>query len=164
MTNLVPRDTFFQYLFDFRRDFDQIFNRILLGRPFGKEEFTTHTGPGFMPAVESYVDKREKKYVCRLSLPGSELKNLEIQTQGNYLTIKGERESKRTTKEVDIMNEEIVYGSFERTMTLPEGVVTDKLEAEYKDGILEITAPITQAALPRKVEIKSLPSVKKAAA
>jgi HSP20 family protein len=164
MTNVLPRQTFSRDLFDFRRDFEQIFNRILLGGPLGKEEFTTHTGFGFMPAVESYVDKREKKYVCRLSLPGSDLKNIEIHTQGNYLTIQGERKSTRTTREIDMLNEEIVYGSFERTLTLPQGIVTDKLEAEYKDGILEITAPITAAALPHKVEIKSLPSAKKAAA
>jgi HSP20 family protein len=164
MTNLLPRDTLFQDLFDFRRDFEQIFNRILLGHPLGKEELTTRTGIGFMPAVEAYVDKKDKKYVCRMSLPGSDLKNIDILTQGNYLTIKGERKSMRMMKEIEVMNEEIVYGSFERTMTLPEGVVTDKLEAEYKDGILEITAPVAATALPHKIEIKSLPSAKKAAA
>ena len=42
-------------------------------------------------------------------------------------------------------------------MMLPEGVDTDKLNAEYRNGIFEITAPIAAAALPRKVEIKSLP-------
>lgn len=52
---------------------------------------------------------------------------------------------------------EITYGSFHRTITLPEGVDKDKLNAEYRNGMLEITAPIAAAALPRKVEIKSLP-------
>lgn len=162
--NLLPHDTFFQDLFDFRRDFDQIFNRIMLGHPLGREEFAPQGSFDFMPAVESYVDKKEKKFVCRVSLPGSDLKNIDIHTQGNLLTIKGERKSTRMNKEVDLMAEEIVYGSFERTMTLPEGVVTEKLEAEYKDGVLEITAPVAAAALPHKIEIKSLPAAKKAAA
>ena len=162
--NLLPRDTFFQDLFDFRRDFDQIFNRILLGRPPGREDFAAPGEFGFVPAVESYVDKKEKKYICRVSLPGSDLKNIAIHTQGNFLTIKGERKSTRTAKEIDIMTEEITYGSFERTLTLPEGVVTDKLEAEYRDGVLEITAPVAAAALPHKIEIKALPTTKKAAA
>jgi HSP20 family protein len=163
MTNLVPRDSFFQDLFDFRRDFDEIFNRILLDNPLSRE-FLPKTTFGFVPAVESYVDKKEKKYICRLALPGTELKDVEIHAQGNYLTIKGERKPAKTTKEVDLFNEEIVYGSFERTLTLPEGVVTEKLEAEYKDGVLEITAPMAAVALPRKIEIKTVPVAKKVAA
>lgn len=162
--NLFPRDTFFQDLFDFRRDFDQIFNRILSGRSGMREEFAPENTFQFAPAVEVYVDKKEKKFVCHVAIPGSDLKNVEINTQGNLLTIKGERKSTRVGKEVEVMHEEIVYGSFERTMTLPEGVVIDKLEAEYKDGVLEITAPIAAAALPHKIEIKSLPMTKKAAA
>jgi len=43
----------------------------------------------------------------------------------------------------------------DRTITLPEGVIVEKLTAEYVNGVLEITAPITVAALPRKIEIKT---------
>ncbi|HEV2205903.1 MAG TPA: Hsp20/alpha crystallin family protein [Candidatus Acidoferrales bacterium] len=162
--NLIPRDTFFQDLFDFRRDFDQIFNRILLGRPGTREEFAPQNAFQFAPAVEVYVDKKEKKFVCHVALPGSDMNKIEITTIGDVLTIRGERKSTRVGKDVEVMHEEIVYGSFERSMTLPEGVVTEKLEAEYKDGVLEITAPIASAALPHKVEIKTLPMTKKAAA
>ena len=162
--NLIPRDTFFQDLFDFRRDFDQIFNRILLGRPGTREEFAPQNVFQFAPAVEVYVDKKEKKFVCHVALPGSDMNKIEITTIGDVLTIRGERKSTRVGKDVEVMHEEIVYGSFERSMTLPEGVVTEKLEAEYKDGVLEITAPIASAALPHKVEIKTLPMTKKAAA
>jgi HSP20 family molecular chaperone IbpA len=87
--NLIPRDTFFQDLFDFRRDFDQIFNRILLGRPGTREEFAPQNAFQFAPAVEVYVDKKEKRFVCHVALPGSDLKDIEINTQGNLLTIKG---------------------------------------------------------------------------
>jgi len=44
---------------------------------------------------------------------------------------------------------------FERTLTLPEGVTVEKLTAEYMNGVLEITAPVAAAALPRKIEIKA---------
>jgi len=57
-----------------------------------------------------------------------------------------------------------MYGSFERTFTLPEGVLTDKLTAEYQNGMLEIMAPVALAALPRKVEIKVVPISKQMAA
>lgn len=58
MTNLVPRDSFFQDLCDFRRDFDQIFNRFL-SWPSAREENVLTAG--FAPAVESFIDKDGKK-------------------------------------------------------------------------------------------------------
>lgn len=162
--DLIPRDSFFQDLFDFRRDFDQIFNRILVGKPLLQEQFVPGTTLDLFPAVESYLDKDGKKFICRVALPGIEAKDVEIHTKNNLLTIKGERKLFRTSKEVDLMNEEIAYGSFERTLTLPEGVMADKLVAEYHNGMLEITAPIIMAALPRKVEIKVVPISKQVAA
>jgi HSP20 family protein len=164
MTNLVLRDSFFKDLFDFRRDFDEIFSRILTGKPFGQEIVPFETAFNFAPPVESYVDKDGKKYICRVSLPGVEPKDVEIHTQGNLLTIKGERKVTRKVKEVDLMHEEIAYGMFERTLTLPEGVLTDKLVAEFHNGLLEISAPVSVAALPRKIEIKTVPISKQIAA
>ena len=72
--------------------------------------------------------------------------------------------SKRSSKEVDVYHEEIAYGAFERTFTMPEGVDVDKLSAEYKDGVLEITAPVAAAALPRRIEVKTAPVSKQIAA
>ena len=154
MRSLIPRDTFFQDLFDFRKDFDQIFNRFL-SWPSAQEESTLTTG--FSPAIESFIDKDGKKFHCQVMLPGVDPKDVNLQVQGNTLTISGERSESRETKEADYLRREITYGSFQRSITLPEGVDTDKLNAEYRNGILEITAPIAAAALPRKVEIKALP-------
>lgn len=164
MTSLVPRDSFFQDLFDFRRDFDQIFNRILQGRPSIQEPFVTGKLFDFLPAVESYVDTVGKKFVCKVSLPGVEPKDVEIHAFGNVLTIKGERKITRTSKEVNLLDEEIDYGLFERVLALPEGVLAEKLIAEYHNGVLEITAPMAMAALPRKIEIKTMPMAKQVAA
>jgi HSP20 family protein len=163
MKSIVPRESLYQDLFDFRRDFEQIFNRIFLGKPL-KEGFVPTPKFEFLPAVESYVDKEAKKYICRVSLPGIEPKDVEILATEKLLKIKGERRFVRTTKEVDLLNEEMCYGWFERELELPEGVVTEKLTAEYRNGVLEIAAPVAAAALPRKVEIKTGPSVKQVAA
>src|SRR5437879_13928137 len=96
MTNLVPRYSLFQDLFDFRRDFDQIFNRFL-SWPSTQEERTLVTG--FAPAVESFIDKDDKKFHCHVMLPGVEPKDVNIQVQGNTLTISGERRDVLETKE-----------------------------------------------------------------
>lgn len=159
MTNLIPRGSLFQDLFDFRRDFDQIFNRMVSGWPFG-EAPTTGTLAAFTPAIESYIDKDAKTYHLRASLPGVDPKEVQIHAQGNMLTISGERQVKRSGKDLDLHYEEISYGAFERTLTLPEGVEADKLTAEYHNGVLELTAPVAAAALPRRIEVKTTPMSK----
>jgi len=163
MANLVPRENFFQDLFDFRRDFDDIFNRFLLGKPVLREQRRA-TAFGFLPPVESYVEKDNKRWVCRVHLPGIEPSEVKMQAKGNVVTIKGERKVVTTSKEVNPIHEEILYGAFERVLELPEGVNPEKLSAEYRNGVLEITAPVAEAALPRKIEIKTGPLLKRAAA
>jgi HSP20 family protein len=154
MRSIIPRDNFFQDLFDFRKDFDQIFNRFLSWPSAQEEPLMT---AGFSPAIESFIDKESKKFHCQVMLPGVDPKDVNLQVQGNTLTISGERSTTQETKEADYLRREITYGSFQRNILLPEGVDKDKLNAEYRNGILEITAPIAAAALPRKVEIKALP-------
>jgi len=154
MYNLYTSDRFFDELFDFRRDFDEMFNRMLT-KPWAQELPALRKAFNFSPAVEAWVDKDAKKFVCRVSLPGVEPKDVQIHAQGNLLTIRGERKLTHSTKEVELLEREIHYGLFERIFTLPEGVLTEKLSAEYVNGVLEITAPVAVAALPRKIEIKT---------
>jgi len=97
-------------------------------------------------------------------LPGLDPKDVDIQVHGNTLTITGERTNTRETRDADFLLREITYGSFTRSIVLPEGVDKEKITAEYRNGVLEITAPIATASLPKKVEIKSLPSSRAASA
>jgi HSP20 family protein len=163
MTNLVIRDPFFEDLFDFRREFDKIFNRIVT-KPWDKEEVAPWSTFSFVPPVETYVDREAKKYVCKIALPGIEPKEVQIHVTGNLLTITGERKLAYTNKEKELFHREFAYGKFERTLELPEGVTAEKLYAEFMNGVLEITAPVAAAALPRKIEIKTVPMVKQIAA
>jgi len=161
MTKLVPRDSFFQDLFDFRRAIDQVFNRVL-SWPSTQEDRALVAG--LAAAVQSFIDKHDKKFHCQVMLPGVEPKDVNIQVQGNTLAISGERRDVRETKEADYHHREITYGSFQRSLLLPDGVDKDRLSAEYRNGMLEITAPISAAALPKKIEVKALPISKHAAA
>src|ERR1700756_678880 len=101
MNNLVPRGNLFQDLFDFRRDFDQIFNRMLSGSPFFGEDRTTQATNVLAPAVQAYVDKDGKTYHCRVSLPGVDPKDVQIHAQGNTLAISGERKVSQMAQDVD---------------------------------------------------------------
>ena len=157
MANLTYRDnSVFQNLFDFRRDFDNIFNRFLSSGWQGGQEQQRGNMPlaAFAPSVDAFVDRDGKRFVAHVALPGVDPKDVNISVQGNMLTISGERNVSNERREADTVYNEFIYGAFERTLSLPEGVDTQKITADYRNGVLEITAPISASALPRRIEIK----------
>jgi HSP20 family protein len=160
MRSIIPRDPFFREVSDIRHEFDQMLNRFLHW-PSQEERTLTE---GFIPAIETSIDKEGKKFQCEVMLPGVDPKDVNIQVSGNMLTISGERSSTRETKEANYLHREVVYGSFQRQIELPDGVDKDKVTAEYRNGVLEITAPISAASLPRKIEVKTQPAAKGAGA
>ena len=162
MANLAARDTVFSDLFDFRRDLNGIFNRLVTGSQPGSERSARILAA--VPPIEAWVDKDEKKYHLSIALAGVDPKDIELNVQGNNLTVSGEQKVSEEKKDADFVYQEFAYGRFERTITLPEGVDTQKLTAEYKNGVLEITAPMNANALPRKVEIKAVPVAKSTSA
>ena len=156
MTHLTYRDNnVFQNLFDFRRDFDHIFNRFLSsGLQTGQEQQRgAMSMASFAPAVDAFVDRDGKRFVAHVALPGVDRKDVNISVQGNMLTLSGERTVSDERREADTVYNEMIYGAFERTLSLPEGVDTQKITADYRNGVLEIAAPISASALPRRIEI-----------
>src|SRR5260370_17749392 len=143
MANLVPRDTFFHDMFDFRRNFEQAFNRLLRW-PSASEEERSYEDE-FAPAVEAYFDRENKKFHCQVMLPGLDPKDVDIQVHGNTLTITGERTNTRETRDADFLLREITYGSFTRSIVLPEGADKEKITPEYRNGMVGITAPLATA-------------------
>ena len=117
-------------------NFGQAFNRLSRW-PSAQEERTYASQ--FSPAVESFIDKDDKKFHCQVVLPGVDPKDVDIQVQGNTLTISGERTNSREAREADFLQREITYGSFTRSLALPEGVDRERPSAEYRNGKLEIT-------------------------
>jgi Hsp20/alpha crystallin family protein len=70
------------------------------------------------------------------------------------LTIKGSREEKLETKKTDFFRREVRYGSFERSVPLREGIKAEDLKAVYRDGVLELSAPMPKEAAPKEVKIQ----------
>lgn len=140
----------------FGREFDDLFERFGLGSewfprfPFDREWLAEPAT--LRPALESYV--QEGKFVVRADLPGIDPKNVDIKVVGDVLTIKGSREEKQETKKNDLIRREIRYGSFERAVSLPEGIKAADLKATYRDGVLELTASLPQEAAPKEVKIQ----------
>lgn len=148
--SLIRRDPRMQDLLDFRRDFDDIFNHFL--QPFSAERAWGGGSMAWIPPLETYVDRNT--FHVRLALPGVKPEEVNIQVQGNQLTITGERRQESRTDD-QYLQREFSYGSFERTVMLPEEVQTDHVEANFDNGVLDIAATLSEKVLPRKVEIKS---------
>jgi len=104
------------------------------------------------PAIESYVDG--DKFTARVELPGVDPKDVEVTVASGVLTVKGSREEKHEIKKRDFFRREFRYGSFERTITLPEGMKAEDLKATYHDGVLELTAAMPKEALPKEVKVQ----------
>jgi HSP20 family protein len=137
----------FTELSTIHRDVDELFRRTFV-----------NIAPGFLrgqwyPSVESYM--KGDKLTVRVDLPGIDPEFVDISIVGNQLTIKGDRKMGTEEKEGKEYFCEVFYGSFERTLTLPEGVEVDKIHAGYHDGVLEITMPAKGVALPKKIHIKA---------
>src|SRR5258707_959722 len=92
--------SFFQDISDVRRNFDQLFHRVMTGWPGNWEGVPSRSTLAFAPEAEAYVDKDGKKYICRFSLPGIDPKDVQIHAQGNLLAVSGERKVTRKAKDV----------------------------------------------------------------
>jgi HSP20 family protein len=117
-----------------------------------------------VPPIEAWVDNEKKEYHLSIAVPGIDPKEVQLNLHGNNLTVTGEHKSSGEKKEADYLEQEFSYDRFARTIVLPEGVEADKLTAEYKNGVLEITAPLSESALPKKIEIKTPAKAKSAGA
>ena len=150
MAFLTLRQSPVDDLFDFRRDFDSIFNRLLTNRSESRETARTS-----IPPIQAWIDHESKTYHLRFALPGVNPDEVQITAEGNTLTISGEHRASEDKDQVAYLLKEFSFERFERTVTLPEGVDAGKINAEYGNGVVEITIPLSETALPRRIEIKN---------
>jgi HSP20 family protein len=153
MAKLARRENTFDKLFDFRRNVDDIFDGFLDGQELTAESSTSLTVA--VPRIDAWVDNDEEKYHLSIALPGVEADEIQLGLQGNNLRVSGEHECREEKKGRDYLNKEFSYQRFDRTIPLPEGLDTEKLTAEYSDGVLEITAPLKASSLPKRIGLQS---------
>lgn len=80
--------------------------------------------------------------------------DLDIEVQGSALIVRGEKRFEKEETEGRYRVLQCAYGSFQRVVALPVPVVTDKAHASYKNGVLRIELPKTEAGAPRKLSVK----------
>lgn len=104
------------------------------------------------PPLESYV--KNGNLVVRADVPGLDPKDIEVNILHNVLTIRGERKSDKEVKEKDILRREVYYGSFERRVSLPEGATADKVKATFKNGVVEVSIPLSKEVEGKKIPLE----------
>jgi HSP20 family protein len=109
--------------------------------------------PVFNPAFE--VKETKDSFQFQADLPGMKESDVEVKITGNRLAITGKREAVREDKNDTFYAYERSYGTFQRTFGLPEGVDTDHVHAELKDGVLTVALPKKGTELTKTIAIKT---------
>lgn len=112
-----------------------------------------HVRPGmaWVPPMNAWED--DQNVYVEVEVPGLTMENLELLIQNDELTLRGRRESASQ----ELIRQERWSGQFERTITLPAIVESEKAEAHLNNGVLAVTLPKAASARPRKIEIRTLP-------
>src|SRR5215471_9434647 len=150
----------------FADEMDRMFDDFGLGRqwfrPLGRggSESRLTRGAPWAPQIE--IHQRNNDLVVRADLPGMKKDDVHIEVTEDAITISGERRQEQETEREGVYRSERTYGSFYRTIPLPEGAITDQAKATFKDGVLEISMPAPpQSTRGRRLEITEGADTKK---
>lgn len=135
-----------------RREMDSLFDNFLGG--FGMEPFEGRLG-SFSPRVDMAENDREIR--VSVELPGMDDKDIDVSLNKDALTIRGEKKEEKEQKGKDYYRMERSYGSFSRTIPLPVEIDTEKADASFKKGVLNITLPKTSKSVveTKKIAVKA---------
>ena len=126
-------------------DLDEMFNRFF--KPF---DTSLDTGSSW-PLVD--VADHDNAIVVRAEMPGCNAEDIDVNVNGDVLTISGEKKQSFEKKEKNVYHVESTYGSFRRDIPLPADINADKIKAVYDKGVLTLTCPKSDKAKPVKIKI-----------
>jgi HSP20 family protein len=130
-----------------QREFDRLFKEAFTPL-FGEGDIST---PTWAPPVDIF--ETENDIVLKADLPGVDPKDVEVKVEDNTLYLKGERKFEKEVKDENYHRIERSYRSFARSFSLPNSINAEKVEAEYKDGLLTLTLPKREEAKPKTIKI-----------
>lgn len=148
MNNLMRQTQRWLDPFDLVTDLQDDINR-LFSSSLRKSQHSTLSD--FLPCVEVHED--ENSFTIHVDSPGIDKKDIDISVTGNTVTVKGERKIEEKKKEKGYFYSERRYGSFQRSLELPTEVDSEKISANYKDGVLEIVVPKSEKSKPKQIKV-----------
>ncbi len=135
------------------RELDNLNNRLY--KFFGEFPANIDLGFSFSPKADIYAD--DKTIFIKAEIPGIRKEDLKISLQDNILTISGtKKKNEDKADEAQYLRNEIMYGDFSRSFSLPEDINPDDVEAGFEDGVLKITIgkQEVKASKEKNIEIK----------
>ena len=106
----------------------------------------------WMPSVD--IKETKDTYIVKGELPGVDKDDVDVSIDDNTLTIRGEKKSEKDIEEHQTHRTECVYGSFERSFSLPKQVDINNVQASFRDGVLNLTIPKAEEAKPKQIQVK----------
>jgi HSP20 family protein len=131
-----------------RDEMNRVFNEFF-GR--GASDENAWYAGAWSPPVDIY--ETDQALVLKAELPGFSKDDISIEMKENTLFIRGERKRQDEVQENNYHRMERVYGAFQRSFLLPTTVEQDKVQASYKDGVLELQLPKVPAAQPKRIAV-----------
>jgi HSP20 family protein len=133
--------------------FDPLANLRLFEDAFTRFLSEPTSNRPWSPAVDIY--ETENELVLKADLPEVSLKDIDVRVENQTLTIAGERKFEKTEGNKGFHRIERAYGNFVRSFAVPNSFDTDKISAEFHNGVLSVTLPKKEAAKPRQVKIEA---------
>ena len=131
----------FREMTQLQNRFDRLFDAV-----GGRQE-------SWLPAVD--VFDTQDAVVLKAELAGMNPDDIQIEVEDNVLTIKGERKFEEKVDEERYYRVERRFGTFQRSLALPQGVKADQIEAAYDEGILTVTVPKAEQEKPKRIEVQA---------
>lgn len=142
-------------------EFDRLFEES--GWPAFRTRGITEAA-AWSPSLDLF--QKDNRLIARVDLPGTRKEDVKVEAADGYLTISGERKHETEERKENFYRSEREYGSFYRTIPLPDGAKLDGVKASFENGVLEVTVPLAAGieARPRTIKIEEFTKPAKAAA
>lgn len=127
-------------------------NSDVMDQFFNNNWLNTRSDSDWMPAVD--IEEDENGYKFFVELPGMEKDDVKISLNDDILTIKGEKKYEKKDENKNYHCYERRYGTFERAFRLNSDVIIDKIDAIFKNGVLQVELPKAEIAKPKEIEVK----------
>ncbi len=144
--SLIKRDPF--------RELDDLSARVnqLFRQPFGRWPFDGEGVADWTPKLD--VEETDAEFLVKTDLPEVKKEDVKVDIADGVLNVRGERHHEKEEKGKKFHRVEREYGTFERRLTVPSGVDTAKVAAEFKDGVLKVHLPKSPEATPKSIAVK----------
>lgn len=127
-------------------NFDRMLNSLLTS-----QSRRTRESGEFIPRVDIF--ENDDNLILAAEIPGMDKSEIKIVVEDGILTISGEKKAPDPEDRTNVVRSELIRGKFSRSFTLPDYIESEKIGADYKNGVLSITMPKVEKVKPKEIEV-----------